>query len=186
MTVSLCTAQEWSRKGKNELFAAIKFMGSEEIKYSVPLALPVTLDMDSTYIYGLGYGYNFSDHWNINTDLLFGFADTDVKVANTTVETDDMDYILWNVNIDYNIWKSRFTPLVTGGIGLMHVGIDTTTDVGKVSENNFSSNLGLGVRWDIKDNLLLKAIYRSTWTDVRDADNKQRFESFGVSVAYMF
>ena len=186
MTASLCNAQEWSRKGKAELFGSLRMVGSETIEYSYPVVLPVTFDIDSTIMYGFGFGYNLSDHWNINTDLLFGSADTDVKVANATVETEDMDYILWDINIDYNIWKSRFTPLVTAGIGLMDFGIDTTSSAGKVHESNYSSNLGAGVRWDIKDNLLLKIIYRSTWTDVQDADNDQRYDSFNVSVAYMF
>lgn len=192
MTVSLCTAQEWSRKGKTEFFATVQRMGSEKIEYSYPDKLPtdifpVRLEMDSTNIYGFGFGYNLSDHWNINTDLLFGSADTDVKIIDTTVKTPDMDYILWDINIDYNILKSRFTPLVTAGIGLMNFSIDTTaTGVGEVRESNFSSNLGAGIRWDVKDNLLLKVIYRYTWTEVRDADNDQRYDGVSVSVAYMF
>lgn len=186
MTANLCSAQEWSRKGKTEIFGTIQMMGSETVKYSCTDELPVKFDMDSTYIYGFGFGYNLSDHWNINTDLLFGSADTDVKIVDVTVETPDMDYILWDINVDYNIWKSRFTPLVTGGIGLMDFGIDTTTHAGKVHESHFSSNLGAGIRWDVEDNLLLKVIYKSTWTDVHDADNDQRFDSVNLSVAYMY
>ena len=186
MTANLCSAQEWSRKGKYELLGTLQMMGSETAEYSYPAALPVTFDMDSTILYGFGLGYNITDHWNINTDLLFGSADTDVKVPNVTVETADMDYVLWDINFDYNIWKSRFTPLVTGGIGLMDFGIDTTSNEGNVHESNVSSNLGAGVRWDIKDNLLLKLIYRSTWTEMSDSDNDQRYDSVSLSAAYMY
>ena len=192
MTASLSSAQDWSRKGKAELFGTLQTMGSEKVEFSYPDALPdedmlpVTFDMDSTYVYGFGFGYNFSDHWNINTDMLFGSADTDVKIVDDTVETADMDYILWDINVDYNIWKSRFTPLITGGIGVMNISIDTTTDAGNVHESNFSSNLGAGFRWDIEDNLLLKVIYRSTWTEVHNGDNDQRYDSISVSVACMF
>ena len=188
MTASLCSAQEWSRKGKAELFGTIQKMGSEEVEYPFTHILPVTIDIESTTVYGVGYGYNLTDHWNLNTDLLFGSADADVQIAGIyTVETEDMDYILWDINIDYNIFKSRFTPLVTGGISLMDFGIDTTaTGVGKVHETNFSYNLGAGVRWDVMDNLLLKVIYRSTWTEIKDGDNDQRFDGVSVSVAYMF
>ena len=193
-TASLCSAQEYSRKGKTELFGSIQTMASEQVEYSYPNALPldrlpVTFDMDSTIVYGIGYGYNLSDHWNINTDLLFGSADTDVKIvgdSDVTVETVDMDYVLWDINVDYNIFKSRFTPLVTGGMGLMNFSIKTTSDAGEVHESDFSSNLGAGVRWDIRDNLLLKVIYRSTWTEVHNADNDLRFDSVSVSVAFMF
>ena len=187
MTASICSAQGWSRKGKTELFGTIQMIGSEEIKYSFTDILPVTLDMDSTAVYGIGYGYNITDHWNINTDLLFGSADTDVKIVKTTAETKDMDYVLWNLNLDYNLWKSRFTPLVTGGIGIMDFGIDTTaTGVEEVHESNFSYNLGAGVRWDIKDNFLLKVMYRSTWTEFGDANQDLQYDSFCLNVAYMY
>ena len=187
MTASICSAEEYSRKGKAELFGAIQKMGSEEVEYPFTHILPVTIDIDSTTVLGIGYGYNLTDHWNVNTDLLFGSADADVQISGLTVETEDMDYILWDINVDYNILKRRLTPLVTGGIGLMDFGIDTTAlGVGKVHESNFSYNLGAGIRWDVKDNLLLKVIYRSTWTELRDADADQRYDGVSVSVAYMF
>ena len=189
ITAGLCSAQEWSRKGKAEIFGSFTMISSETVEYSYPEdvnQLPVTFDMDSTYLYGFGFGYNITDHWNINTDLLFGSADADVMVAGTKVESEDMDYILWDINIDYSIWKSRLTPFVTAGIGLVDFGIDTTTYAGKVHESNFSSNLGAGVRWDITDNLMLKVLYRSIWTEVHDADNDQRYDNIGVNIGYMF
>ena len=185
--MGVCSAQDWSRKGKTELFGTIQHIGSEEVKYTFPAALPVTLDMDNAFIYGIGYGYNMTDNWNINADLLLGSADTDVKVSDVTVETKDMDYVLFDINLDYNFWKSRFTPLVTGGIGIMDFGIDTTNpDVGDVSDSAFSYNLGAGIRWDVKDNMFLKAVYRSTWTKFDDTDDDMQYDNFGLSIAYMF
>ena len=194
MTASICNAQdeqEWSRKGKTELFGIIQKMNSEEVIYPFTDILPVKLDIDSTTIYGIGYGHNLTDHWNINMDLLYGYADTDVKIVHdvidVTVGTEEMDYILWDINFDYNIFKSRFTPLITGGIGFMDFSINTkATGIGEVNETNFSCNLGAGVRWDIRDNILLKAIYRSTWTEFNDTDEDLRYEGVSVSVAYMF
>jgi opacity protein-like surface antigen len=194
ITASLCNAQDeqqWSRKGKTELFGTIQKMNSEEVIYPFTHILPVKLDIDSTTIYGIGYGYNLTDHWNINMDLLYGYADTDVKIVHdvidVTVGTEEMDYILWDINFDYNIFKSRFTPLVTGGIGFMDFSINTkATGIGEVNDTSFSANLGAGVRWDIRDNILLKAIYRSTWTEFNDTDEDLRYEGVSVSVAYMF
>ena len=187
MTASVCSAQGWSRQGKTELFGTIQMIGGEEIRYSFPDAPPTNLDIDSAAIYGIGYGYNLTDHWNFNMDLLFGSADTDVKIVETTAETEDMDYIRFDINLDYNFWKSRFTPVVTGGVGIMDFSIDTTaTDVGDVDESNFSYNLGAGIRWDIEDNLLLKVMYRSTWTELDDAHDELQYDSFGLSIAYMY
>ena len=185
MTASLCSAEEWRRKGKTELFGTIQKMSSEEVKYPFTHILPVTIDIESTTVYGVGYGQNLTDHWNVNTDLLFGSADADVKIAGITAENVEMDYILWDINVDYNIFKSRLTPLVTGGIGFMDYSVNTrATGIGEVNESNFSYNLGAGVRWDVMDNLLLKVIYRSTWTEFDD--NDQRLEGVSLSVAYMF
>ncbi|MFC1792350.1 porin family protein [Planctomycetota bacterium] len=189
MTASICSAEEYSRKGKSELFGTIQKMSSEEVEYPFTHILPVKLDVDSTTVYGFGYGQNLTDNWNINMDLLFGYADTDVKIVqnatDVTVGSVEMDYILWDLNVDYNIFKSRFTPLITGGIGFMDYSIDTnTTGVGEVNESNFSYNLGAGVRWDVLDNLLLKVIYRSTWSEFDD--NDQRYDGVSLSFAYMF
>ena len=187
MMVSICSAQGWSRQGKTELFGTIQMIGSEEIRYTFTDKMPVNLDIDSAAIYGIGYGYNITDNWKFNANLLFGSADTDVKVIETTAETEDMDYILFDINLDYNFWKSRFTPLVTGGIGIMDFSIDTTVpDVWDVDESSFSYNLGAGIRWDIEDNLLLKVMYRSTWTELDDADQDLQYDSFGLSIAYMY
>ena len=187
ITAGVCNAQEWSRKGKTELFGAIQLLGSEEIKYTFSDILPVRLDIDNAAIYGIGYGYNMTDHWNFNTDLLFGSADTDVKIVKTTAETEDMDYILFDINLDYNFWKSRFTPVVSGGVGIMDFGIDTSaTGVGEVHESNLSYNLGAGIRWDIEDNLLLKVMYRSTWTELDDANQDLQYDSFSLNIAFMY
>lgn len=187
MTAGICNAQEWSRKGKSEFFGTILWLGSDNADFSPPNFLPVRLDFDNTTVYGVGYGYNMTDNWNLNTDMLFGTADTDIKIADMKVGTEEMDYVLWNVNLDYNIFKSRLTPLVTGGIGFMNFSIDTnTTGVGEIHESNFSFNLGAGVRWDVEDNIFLKAIYKATWSEINHADNDQRFDGVSFSLAYMF
>jgi opacity protein-like surface antigen len=190
VTAGTCSAQGWSRKGKSEIFGAIQGMSSDTGEYSFPERFPVRFDMDSTTVYGIGYGYNFSDHWNLNTDLLFGTADTDIQTISNarfvTIESKDMDYVLWDVNVDYNFLKGRLTPLVTGGIGLVNFSIVTTSAVGEVHESDFSYNLGAGVRWDATDNIFLKLIYRTTWTELDGADNDQRYDGVNFSVAYMF
>ena len=186
VTAGVCSAQEWSREGKTEFFGMIQMLAGDDIDYSIEDELPVTLDLDDGIVYGIGLGYNMTDNWNLNTNLLFGSADADVKISGDKAGTEDMDYFLWDINLDYNIWKERFTPLVTGGIGFMDFGIDPGGSLGEVDETDFSYNLGFGARWDVKDNLLLKLVYRSTWTELDDADGDQRFDSVSLSVGYMF
>ena len=104
VTAGLCSAQEWSRNGKTELFGMIQMLGGDEVDYSFPDELPVTLDLDGGNIYGIGLGYNMTDHWNLNTDLLFGSVDADVKISGDKAGSEDMDYFLWDINLDYNFF----------------------------------------------------------------------------------
>lgn len=187
ISAGFCSAQEFSRKGKTEIFGTILRLGSDNADFSPPNLVPVTLDLNSATVYGIGYGYNFTDNWNLNTDILFGSSDMDIEIAGITAGDEEMEYVLWNVNLDYNILKGRLTPLVTGGLGIMNFSTNTkATGVGEIHESDISFNLGAGVRWDIKDNIMLKALYKATWTEIDDADNDQRFDGVSFSVAYMF
>jgi len=89
---------------------------------------------------------------------------------------------LWNVNLDYNILKSRLTPLVTGGIGLMNF----HNHAEHRDETHFSYHAGVGGRWDITDRIALRVIYRSTWTEIEDADDPFRFDGVAAHLIFMF
>jgi opacity protein-like surface antigen len=174
MTSAVCSAQEYSRKGKGEIFGMFQTMGSDTVHETLT-GLDLPFEFDSTTVYGLGIGYNSTDHWNVNMDLLFGSTLAEVFTV-------DADYWLWDINVDYNIMANRLTPLVTAGIGLFNVSSDDTG----ASETNFSYNIGAGGRWDITDNILVKAVYRITWTEIEDTDESLQFDGVALSVAYMF
>ena len=164
LATNICQAEEWSREGKVELFGSIQLMGGDEASDS-----GVTVEIEDPTVYGFGIGYNLSDHLNLNTDLLFGSADicAGMDVYGQTVQVEgDTNLFLWNVNLDYNILKGRFTPVATGGIGF----VNFNGDFGgfEFSETNFSYNLGAGLRWDATDSLFLKAMYKWTWTEMQD------------------
>ena len=151
MVSGVCSAQD--RSGKTELFGTYQMMeGDGDV-------LGVTVDFEGQ-VYGVGFGYNIDNHWNVNTDILFG--STDVEALG--IDIGDMDLWLWNVNVDYNILEGAVTPLVTAGIGLLGA------DFGGVSETNFTYNWGVGGRWDISDNMLLKVIYRVTYHEFEGMD----------------
>jgi opacity protein-like surface antigen len=179
MTSEVCNAQ-YSRSGKSEIYGMIQTMDSTDAS-----ATGVKLDFDSTTVYGFGFGSNLTDHWNVNTDLLFGSTDIDVSGSRATATAGDTDYVLWDINVDYNIMTERLTPLVTAGIGLFNMNGDYNNG-NSFSETNFSYNLGAGGRWDITDNILVKLLYRITWTKIEDTDDTCDFSGISLSVAYMF
>ncbi len=69
-TSALCSAQEWSRKGKGEIFALGQYMGGDTTSSS-----GATAEIDDTVAGGFGFGYNFNDHLNLNADLFFSSTD---------------------------------------------------------------------------------------------------------------
>jgi len=191
LTSAVCSAQGYSRSGKSEIFGMIQTVDSIDVTFDMYGITDFGFELDSTTIYGLGIGMNATDHWNVNMDILFGSADGDFVISGVKIPglSIDGDYFLWDINVDYNFLADRLTPLVTAGIGLANMDVEATVPgVGSASasETNFSYNVGAGGRWDITDNILIKLVYRITWTQIEDANEKQDFSGVALSVAYMF
>ena len=194
LTPAICNAQQYSRKGKTEIFGMIQTVDSMDVKYDYLGWGNIGFEFDSTCIYGIGLGTNATDHWNLNFDFLYG--NTDAKFAVSGMPTSpysySTDYFLCDFNVDYNILSDRLTPLVTAGIGVATIDMKTGySGYGygystSASESNFSYNLGAGGRWDITDNILIKLIYRVTWTQLEDANDRQAFSGVALFIAYMF
>lgn len=185
MTSAVCSAQGYSRKGQSEIYGMFQIMSGNTSDFSASYwSLENSFELDDSTVFGFGIGFNATDHWNLNTDLLFGSADfTRVgrRPGSSTTITGDADLFFWDVNVDYYILADRLTPLVTAGIGFVNLDSDTLFD-----ETNFSYNLGAGGRWDITDNIFVKAIYRVTWTELEDAEDNIDFDGISLSVGYMF
>jgi opacity protein-like surface antigen len=162
----------FSRASKIDLFAMYQEMNGDSTSGD-----GMELSMDSTSLYGFGVGANIDDHWNINTEFLFGSTDFDGTAGGTTV-TLDTDVFMWNFNVDYNLWAERLTPVVGAGIGLAKFSGDD------FSETDFSYNFGAGVRWDATDNMFVKAMYRWTWTELEDTDSALMLDGFVVCVGW--
>ena len=179
-TSIVCNAQEWSRKGKGEIFALVQQMTGDTTTIS---GFEIEMEADDTIVGGIGVGFNFHDHLNLNMDMFFGSTDLIVKGYGATVKA-DTNLLGIDVNLDYNILKSRFTPMITAGIGFINfngdvVGYDFT-------ETDFSYNVGAGFRWDITDHFLIKGIYRVTWTELEDTDDSITLDGISLSVGYLF
>jgi opacity protein-like surface antigen len=184
MAVSAAKAEEkaWSRAYRGELYPIVQVLGGDEITAYDGL---VKLETDTTPVFGAGMGLNLSDHLNINTEFLMGHMDTvqSIPLLPGTEAGMGLNTWLWDVNLDYHILKSRLTPLVTGGVGLMNFhNHDQNRD-----ESHFSYNLGVGARWDITDRIALRVIYRSLWTTkLEDADDPFQFNCVAASLIFMF
>lgn len=186
MTSNPLIAQEWSRKGRGEVFVLGQSMSGDTTTGTVAGLRP-TIELDDTIVGGLGYGFNFNDFININTGLYFGSTDITGRVSGVTL-TGDTNLFGWDLNLDINFLKTRFTPLMTGGIGFINFNGSWNSAVGSedFSETDFSYNLGGGFRWDVSDHFLIKALYKATWTKLQDTDNNIMFNGVSLSIGYVF
>jgi hypothetical protein len=129
---------------------------------------------------GLGGGYNFSDHFTLRGD----FAISSVKftidpIFSGTEEDVSTTLYMGNISLDYNILKSRVTPVVSvgGGIGVF------SDEGGTV----YAANLGLGVRWDVNDRVFTRLMVSplSLWESTSDHQGWWA-TGFSLSVGYKF
>lgn len=140
MTSSICRAEEWSRKSKREFFLLCQYMGSDTTTH-----LGVALEFDSAAVGGLGVGLNLNDHLNLNSDLFIGSTNFTANGLGLTIK-DDCTLVGWDVNLDLNMLKTHFIPMVTVGFGFITFNGDHHG--GNFKETNYSYNLGGGFRWD--------------------------------------
>lgn len=178
-TSIVCNAQEWSRKGKGEFFASGQYMGGD-----TTTGLGATLELDDSVAGGFGFGYNFNDNLNLNMDMFYSSKDATFKKGSYKDEG-SADLFGFDINLDINILKSRFTPVITGGIGTIRFSGDWKKGL-PFDETDFSYNVGGGFRYDVTNHLLIKAIYRATWTKLKDTDKSVRFDGVAISIGYMF
>jgi opacity protein-like surface antigen len=198
VTIAASTAnaedKPWSRAGRLEAFPTFQFLGSDEalfhdVRFSGgPLTEDLIADarikVDDTPFFGGGMGYNLNDHFNLNAELVGGRVEfLGHPVGIPELQAHSMTTLwLGDINLDYNILKSRLTPLVTGGAGFAKW---RNHDKG-TGEVHWDYNLGAGVRWDMSNHLALRVIYRATWTEMTKADEPFRFGGIAASLIYMF
>lgn len=174
--------EEFSRKSRVELYGFGEYLtGWEKTTF---LNQGGSLEFDSAFGGGIGTGFSLGDCLDLNTDFSLARLDVTGRVPGASV-TGDSTLLRWNVNLDYNILKRRFTPLITGGAGIMHFNGEFGRGA-EFSETDFTWRVGAGARWDITDHLFAKAIYRVNWVSLEDSDHSTMFHSVALMLGYAF
>ena len=145
----------------------------------------VELEFDKGFGGGVAFGYNINNHLNFNTEMGGGTIDLEARGFGNTIQGDATTF-KWNLNLDYNVLKTRLTPFLSGGVGLMHFSGDFGGSSSEFSETDLSWGAGGGLRWDISDRWFVKAQYRATWASLKDSDNTTLFHGASVGVGFKF
>jgi opacity protein-like surface antigen len=184
-------AQYLSRAGTFEVGGAMQWFGGQTVDGTFD-GRSGDLKMDDLFGGGLHFGYNITDQFNINTEMVFSRAELDFTSDGTRL-SDKADFISWTMNLDYYIFPTRFTPYVSAGLGFWtlenqyddhgwyYVIVDRELPV---SEVDFVWNVGGGLRCDPIDHLYLKLAYRLSGTELDYADEYMLMHSVLFTVGY--
>ena len=168
-----------------------------------------SLDIDSTMGWGLSVGWN----WTAKLNLSYRFLTAKPSYL-AVVVPDDPDALTRTVeheatktshqlNATYNFKEGKFTPYISGGIGLAKLDSNIASgppdvdcwwdpwwgyicygDWKTYSASKFTYNLGAGVRWDINNIVFSKAAYNREVINVETGS--LNFNTVTVEVGLMF
>lgn len=124
-------------------------------------------DADPSYGAGATLSYHLTEHFSISSDLLAGNVSGAAYTKTGSQPQRSTDFsgtgFTGLLNGEWNILKSRFTPVIAGTVGF------ATTDAERAagaSSAEFVYGLGAGARWDFSDRWSVKALFRALWSDV--------------------
>ncbi len=162
-------------------------------------------DIDSNMGWGLGFHYNFDNHWNLGFDMAFNSPDYNVDVIDPeTGDTVNIDHSAsrfdGQLNAQYNFLTGNFTPFVQAGIGWTYMDSNIVKSLSyycggfyyypycsayanTFDDTSFSYNLGVGLRWDINEQVFLRAAFIQQWVD---SDGSPAPQTGRVEVGFMY
>jgi opacity protein-like surface antigen len=183
--------EPFSRLGRTEVYGIGQYLHSSDITFNGPFG-DVKTKMDDTGLGGFGVAWHFSDFFSVRADFMFGGAtfsgNVPLETGGTTFIKQDAFLQTGRFNVDYNMINRRITPVLTAGIGYQYLetelnhlppvnacwwdpwwGWICTTTHPIAWETDFTWNAGAGFRWNILDNLFIKAMANATWLEYQNS-----------------
>jgi opacity protein-like surface antigen len=167
------------------------------------------VDTNSDLGFGFGFGYNFNDHLGLDFEIGWNSPTYDATVVTDTPgvsahQTGEFDTSTVQLNLVYNLLKGPVTPFVSAGIGSTY--IDTNIASGPpgtscwwdpwygyvcygyqptYSDYRFSYSGAVGVRWDLSQQIFLRAAIGSVWIDMPKGGD-QSFTNGRLEVGFSY
>jgi len=194
-----------SRGGSWDFFLSPIYAESATIKGKGGSSVELNDDLG----FGFGLGYNFNDHFQLNGLINFNSRGYDAKAVRddgtTKQYSNYTESSTLSLNGVYYILSGNITPFVSGGVGYTYM--DTNIQDGPPddmcwydpwwgyvcgsymptkTENAFSYNGGIGVRFDVNRNFGLQAGYYKTWIDINNASSTPDFDIWKLDFIFRF
>ncbi|HEX9191360.1 MAG TPA: outer membrane protein assembly factor BamD [Candidatus Deferrimicrobiaceae bacterium] len=197
------------RKGRYEVTLQSRYVASKDIDGNGGSKL----ELDPAPGFGLGFGYNFTNHVALHLDGSWARSDYQATIATTdtdgnptgpTTAGGTLDTATVALNVSYYILDGPLTPFLLGGIGWTFAdsnipsgppqgvcwydpwyGYVCTSYQNTYTKSYFSYNLGLGARWDVISGFFLRGSVVWQWIDLGQAGTTD-FMGGRLDLGYMF
>jgi len=194
-----------SRGGSWDFFLSPIYAESATIKGKGGSSVELNDDLG----FGFGIGYNFNDHFQLNGLINFnsrGYEAKAVREDGTPRQYSNYsESSTLSLNGVYYILSGNITPFISGGAG--YTFMDTNIQDGPSddicwydpwwgyvcgsymptkTEDAFSYNGGIGVRFDVNRNFGLQAGYYKTWIDIGNASSTPDFDIWKLDFIFRF
>jgi hypothetical protein len=170
-----------------------------------------SVDINADWGFGFGFGYNFNDHfqlnglftWNSRSYDALVTGSTNTSTGPTTRYSNYMDTSNISLNAVYYFLSGNITPFVSGGVGITYVDTNIQTAPGQSycwydpwwgyvcnsyaptkTENDFSYNAGVGLRFDVNRQFSLQGSYNKTWIDISKASGTPDFDTWRLDFIF--
>jgi hypothetical protein len=200
---SYTTTRPGSRGGQWEFILPIIFTDSAHIKGEGGSSV----DINSDWGAGFGFGYNINDRFQINGVFSWGYRSYDATIVQTDGTTKKYNNFMNTSTLALNgifyFLEGNVTPFVSGGIGLTHIDTNIPSGTGSTScwydpwwgymcstytptktQDDFSYSAGLGVRWDINQLFTLQGSYNKMWIDIQNTSGTPDFDVYKVDFIF--
>ena len=144
----------------------------------------------SHWLGGAGFGYNIGPYFNLNFDGLANSERVTQTASNgiSSISNKENYYTgKFMFNVEYYPFKFCITPILTGGVGAIHIWNNDIFDNDLYhAETDLAYDAGAGLRWDITHNTFAKLIYKATWSKYHNFDDRQRYDGLFFSIGWKF
>lgn len=128
------------------------------------------LDADNDVAYGLRFGKEISQHWDVQLGLTHANADADNKI-NGVAASGDYKQTLFGLDALYMFSRDKFRPFLLAGFGAARNNIDykvgANNNVGD-STTSWMGNVGAGFQYFFTDSIGMQADLRHVWSRAED------------------
>lgn len=144
--------------------------------------------------WGFGLGYNLDNHWNLGFAFDSNHSDYKATYVDGDGNANSLNHRLstysGQFNVQYNFSEKAFTPFVQAGLGWTYLdsnianrppvtscwydpwlGYICNTYSSTYSDNSFSYNTAVGLRWDFARTMFVRGSYGIRWVDLSKASS---------------